>query len=104
MVLMLTYGKWRNVVKRFSNKVPRWRKFPNKRNGEIAYLKQQSDGYEISLKTFFKLGLRKYRIGNYLLRFSFLKRIFLRFRLIPLDQTSLSRPVLAQNCMVIRKI
>ena len=73
-------------------------------NGEIAYLKQQSDGYEISLKTFFKLGLRKYRIGNYLLRFSFLKRIFLRFRLIPLDQTSLSRPVLAQNCMVIRKI
>ena len=73
-------------------------------NGEIAYLKQQSDGYDVSLKTFSKLGLRKYRIGNYLLRFGFLKSILLTFRLIALDQTSLSRPVLAQNCMVIRKI
>ena len=72
-------------------------------NGEIAYLKQQSDGYNYSLKTFSKLGLRKYRIGSHLLRFGGLKRILLRLRLIPLDQTSLSRPVLAQNCMIIQK-
>lgn len=72
-------------------------------NGEIAYLKQQSDGYDNSRKTFSKLGLRKYIVGSYLLRFSFLKRLFITLRLIPLDQTSLSRPVLAQNCMIIKK-
>jgi len=74
-----------------------------KLNGEIAYLKQQSDGYDNSRKTFFKLGLRKYKVGSYLLRYGFLKRLFITLRLIPLDQTSLSRPVLAQNCMVIQK-
>ena len=72
-------------------------------NGKINYLKQQSNGYNHSLKTFSKLGLRKYKIGSYLLRFDFLKRIFLKLRLIPLDQTSLSRPVLAQICMVLEK-
>lgn len=71
--------------------------------GRIIYLKQQSDGYDYSLRTFCKLGLRKYKIGIYLLRFSFLKRLFLKLRLIPLDQTSLSRPVLAQICMIIKK-
>ena len=72
-------------------------------NGEIAYLKQQSDGYDYSLKTFSMLGLRKCKVGNYLLRFRFLKRLFNSLHFIPLDQTSLSRPVLAQNCMVIKK-
>ena len=72
-------------------------------DGNVIYLKQQSDGYDYSLRTFYKLGLRKYRIGTYLLRFSFLKRLFLKLRLIPLDQTSLSRPVLAQICMIIEK-
>jgi SAM-dependent methyltransferase len=72
-------------------------------NGEIAYLKQQSDRYDYSLKTFSKLGLRKFRIGSYFLRFIFLKRLFLTLHLIPVDQTSLSHPVLAQNCMVIKK-
>lgn len=71
--------------------------------GRLVYLKQQSDGYDYSLRTFCKLGLRKYKIGIYLLRFSFLKRLFFKLRLIPLDQTSLSRPVLAQICMIIKK-
>ena len=72
-------------------------------SGNLVYLKEQSDGYDHSMQTFSKLGLRKYRIGVFLLRFSLLKRIFLKLRLVALDQTSLNRPVLAQICMVIQK-
>ena len=72
-------------------------------NGNLIYLKQQSDGYNYALRTFSKLGLRKFRIGSYMLRFRFLKGIILRLRLIPVDQTSLSRHILAQNCLIIQK-
>jgi SAM-dependent methyltransferase len=71
--------------------------------GNIIYLKQQSDGYDHSLRTFHKLGLRRFRIGTYLLQYSILKRVLIKLRLIPIDQTSFSRPVLAQICLIIEK-
>ena len=72
-------------------------------NGEVVYLAQQIDNYDMAKRTFKKLGMLRFRITRHSLRISFVFRIAKRFRLIPIDQTSQNNSILAQICFVIRK-
>lgn len=71
--------------------------------GVIVYLKQQTNNYDLKLRTFKKHGLRKYKIGRIALRVSFIRDFLRAVRFIPIDQTSLGLPVLAQICIIIKK-
>ena len=71
--------------------------------GVVVYLKQQANNYDLALWTFRKLGLRKHKFGRHALRVVLIRNLFRSARLIPIDQTSLSLPVLAQICIIIRK-
>ena len=71
--------------------------------GVVVYLKQQADNYDLKLRTFRKLGLRKYKIGRLSLRVVSIRNFLRNAHFIPVDQTSLSLPVLAQICIIIRK-
>jgi SAM-dependent methyltransferase len=75
----------------------------NTLDGDIVYLKQQSDNYNFKRLTFAKLGIQKFRIVNLILRFKKTKTFFQKVNLMPIDQTSLDSTVLAQICLIIRK-
>lgn len=71
--------------------------------GVVVYLKQQSNNYDLSLWSFRRLGIRRYKIGRHALRFSVFRNFLRSMRLIAIDQTSFGMPVLAQICIIIRK-
>jgi SAM-dependent methyltransferase len=72
-------------------------------DGEIVYLKQQSDNYNFALQSHHKLGLHNFRLGRILLSNKIVKAVALRARLIPIDQTSASDLTLAQICIIVKK-
>lgn len=72
-------------------------------NGVVVYFNQQANNYDLRKWTFKKHGLRKFKIARHALRVTWIRN-FLRYaRFIPIDQTSLRVPVLAQICMIIKK-
>lgn len=72
-------------------------------DGEIVYLKQQSDNYIYSLQSHRKLGLLKFRLGRILILFRSFKTVAIRLKLVPIDQTSFNDLTLAQICIILRK-
>jgi len=72
-------------------------------DGEIVYLKQQSDNYNFALQSHHKVGPHNFRFGRILLSNKIVKAVALRARAIPIDQTSASDLTLAQICIIVRK-
>ena len=72
-------------------------------DGDIIYLKQQNDNYDMSLRSYNKLGLHRSLLGRKLLTFKYLNALAIRFRLVPIDQTRNSNSTLAQICIIVRK-
>ena len=72
-------------------------------DGEIVYLKQQSDNYNFALQSHRKLGLHNFRLGRIALSNKIVKAVALRLRVIPIDQTSSNDLTLAQICIIVRK-
>ena len=71
--------------------------------GEIVYLAQQFDNYDMGKRSYKKLGLLKFRITRQALRAKNVRSIAKRLRLLPIDQTSQSNSTLAQICFVVKK-
>ena len=72
-------------------------------SGEIVYLAQQFDNYDMRKRSYKKLGMLKFRITRQVLRVKIMRSIAKRLRLLPVDQTSQSNSTLAQICFVVRK-
>ena len=76
----------------------------NELNGELVYISLQSNNYDFRKQTFRKLGILRFRVFRMLLRISVFSKLTLKFKLRPIDQTSINNLVLAQICFIIRKI
>ena len=75
-----------------------------KNNLEILHLTLQNNNYDLTLRSFKKIGL--YRIPySYAVikKFSFIYKLSRKLRLIPIDQTAESDSTLAQICLIARK-
>jgi SAM-dependent methyltransferase len=72
-------------------------------DAEVIYLRQQANNYNFNLLKISKLGLLKFKITTKMCRSNLIKKLLLRLKLVPVDQTSLSSFVLAQICFIIRK-
>ena len=72
--------------------------------GNIFYLAQQSDNYDLAQKSHKYLGVLKFYFTRQLLRIEFFRRLSLYFRLLPIDQTSQSKSTLAQVCFIVEKL
>jgi len=72
---------------------------------KIEYLSLQSDGYDYSKKSFGKLGLYKIPYARFVIsKIKYLDKLVKFFRMVPVDQTAFKQPVLAQICLIARKI
>jgi SAM-dependent methyltransferase len=71
--------------------------------GEIVYLAQQLDNYEMGKRSYKKLGMLKFRITRQVLRINTVRSLAKKLKLIPVDQTSQSNSTLAQICFIVKK-
>ena len=75
-----------------------------KLNGRIKYLSQQNDSYNLSERSHKKLGMLKFRVTRKLLQAKFIRKLALKLRLVPVDQTSTNPSTLAQICIIVEKV
>ncbi len=74
-------------------------------NLNIENLRLQSDGYDHSIKSFGKLGLYRIPYAKFIVSKIRLLEILVKFfKFVPIDQTANEKPVLAQICLIARKI
>lgn len=72
---------------------------------KIEYLRLQSDGYDYSKRTSGKLGLYKIPYARFFISKIWYLDKFVKFlRMVPVDQIAFKQPVLAQICLIARKI
>jgi len=71
--------------------------------GEIMYLAQQFDNYQIRKKSHKKLGMLRFRVTRQALRIKIVRGVATKLRLVPIDQTSQTDSTLAQICFIVRK-
>ena len=74
-----------------------------KLGGEIVYLAQQFDNYDIEKHSHKKLGMLRFRITRQILRLKVVRSVATNLRLLPIDQTSQNNSTLAQICFILRK-
>lgn len=72
-------------------------------DGQIIYMAQQSNNYEMAKKSYKKLGLLRFRITRQTLRMKSVRRVARILRLLPIDQTSQIKSTLAQICFIVQK-
>jgi len=72
-------------------------------DGEVVYLAQQLDNYDMGKRSYKKLGMFKFCLTRHALRATLVLRIARRLSLIPIDQTSQDSSTLAQICFVVKK-
>jgi len=72
-------------------------------DGEVVYLAQQLDNYDMGKRSYKKLGMFKFRLTRHALRATLVLRIAKRLSLIPIDQTGQDSSTLAQICFVVKK-
>ena len=72
-------------------------------SAEIVYLSEQSDNYDYKLQTHKKNGILRFPLIRHTLRLKVLAKLFRRLKLLPIDQTSTGKNVLAQICFILKK-